>query len=276
MKIYEYKGKESEHKGELSQINRIINIIINWGKETGKEWIYFIRNTNYINQGLNIVGNTGEWSGEVDLLAITNNMFIIMELKNIIAQVKGQTVKGLWGIKHSSENKYWYKNDYYIQCSRMKTYFSRNYYPNVILPLLDYESKLRPDVLLIFRDGSNFKISFVPVREYNDELYNELHNKLHENDIHFFEGLFWYDDSQKQYTLKTKLRNNKEVMNRLHHILNYCEYKDRNLKWFHVITESQLVELLPQLGSDSFRINEQTMDKIIEDFKLIKENERVV
>jgi hypothetical protein len=276
MKITEYYGHKNNNIKELDQIHRVKNIIIEWGINNSLDALYFFNNVNYANEGLGFGWNNLEWNGEIDLLALSHNHFIIFELKNKKGIIKGQTKSGLWGIKYTDHEKYLYENDYYSQCSRMKAFFSQNYWINKIQPKLKECSKLRPDVLLVFNTGSdlsNFK--YTPPHKIGISEYKTILDKLTiQTDREFIKSNFHYDEEQKAYIINygTKIIDD----NKLGLIYNYCGIESRVKKWFHVITEDDISMILPNLGSNSFNINQEIVKMMVQDFNLIKANEHFV
>ena len=150
MKIFEYIGSENSYRKENYQINRVEKIIIEWAKGNHVENIWFFRNVNYFHKSFGLRWSNQEWNGEIDLLFICEHHFVVFELKNKKGAVKGQTQKGIWSIQYYGSNEFIDEKDYFKQCSRMKTFFSQDYYPKKILSKIDQEYKLRHDVLLVF------------------------------------------------------------------------------------------------------------------------------
>ena len=272
MKIYEYIGSESCYKKEIIQINRIIKIIIEWAKEINLEKCFFFKNVNYYHKGLGVKWNRQIWNGEIDLLFISKNHFIVFELKNKKGTIIGQTNKGPWKIKYHDSDMFIEENDYFMQCSKMKVFFSSNYYPQRILRKIDKEYKLRPDILLVFLNGSDTsQIFYSPPVKYTTEEWYSILNKISNEDKNFMEKNFHYEKIRD--IININFNNERIDSNRLKSILDSCNYEYRVVKWFHVITEDRLKELLPNLGSDSYEFDKNIIDIMVKDFNLILDKE---
>jgi hypothetical protein len=267
MEIIEYSGMESIHPKENDQIIRIENIIIEWAKESKLEYIYFFKNVNYFHKSLELKWNRESWNGEIDLLLICEHHFVIFELKNKKGIIKGKTQHSPWQIKYHDSNEYIEERDFFIQCSKMKAFFSLDYYPKKILPKIDMQYKLRPDVLLVFLDGSDTSnVIFSPPVNFTVEEYYRILEKTNEEDKFFMEMNFYYSKIKDKFIINYK--NEIVDTERLRKILNLCDYPDRVSKWFHVITEDKIKTLLPNLGSDSFRFDKEIINMMIKDFQL--------
>jgi hypothetical protein len=157
----------------------------------------------------------------------------------------------------------------------MKTFFSQNYWINNIQPNVKEESKLRPDILLIFQNGSdlsNFK--YTPSHKIVVKDYDKILKMTNKKDKNFMNQNFHYDNQQKAYLVNYGANLIDE--DNLEYIYNYCGINNRVKKWFHVLTEDKLNKLLPFLGSDSFMITYKIINILVKDFKLIKANEHFV
>ncbi len=275
MKVFEYIGSESNHKKEQSQIARIEKMIIEWGKEANLTDIWLFKNVNYFHKSLGLNWNKQSWNGEIDLLLISKNHFVIFELKNKKGVVSGQTHQGKWKIKYYDASTYTEEKDYFMQCSKMKVFFSRNYYPKKILPKIDVEYTLRPDVLLVFLDGSDVSNIFYgpPVRFKVDEWYSIL-SKLNDEDKDFMESNFHFE--KKRDIININFGGAPIDLKRVKTILEFCDYEERVSKWFRVITESKIKELLPNIGADTFEFNEQIVGLLVKDFHLKLDKEYCV
>ena len=272
MIVSEFIGNNNNNEKEQNQINRVKDTVIKWGSQCNFTEMYIFFNINYFHEGLNIELNSDEWNGEIDMIVLCRNYFIIFELKNKKGIIKGQTKKGPWKVKYENYERFMSEKDYYSQCSRMKIFFSRNYWPKNIQPNIMEESKLRPDVLLIFQKGSdlsNFK--YTPPQKISVKDYDMIIKKVNKKDRNFMEENFHYDDQQNKYSANYGSNIIDEDI--LERIYNYCGIENRVKKWFHVLTEDKLSELLPFLGSDSFKITDKIINIFIKDFKLIKTNE---
>jgi hypothetical protein len=272
MIVTEFIGYNNNDAKELNQINRVKDIVIKWGSQCNFTEMYIFFNINYFHEGLNVEWNSDEWNGEIDMIVLCRNYFIIFELKNKKGIIKGQTKRGQWKVKYENHERFKSERDYYSQCSRMKTFFSRNYWPkNIQLNIME-KSKLRPDVLLIFQNGSDLSnVKFTPSKKIIVEDYNKILEKVNKKDANFMKQNFHYDDQQKIYLVNYGVDLIDEDI--LERIYNYCGMENRVKKWFHVLTEDKLGELLPFLGSDSFMITDKIVNILIKDFKLIKTNE---
>ena len=234
--------------------------------------MYILQNVNYYNEGLGLKWNSNEWNGEIDMIVLCKNHFIIFELKNKKGIVKGCTKKGLWGIKYKDNDNFKYEKDFYSQCSRIKAYFSQNYWPKNIQSNIDMNSKLRPDVLLVFNNGCDLsKIKFTPMHKIDKNDYKIIINGNIEEYKIFMKSNFHYDDEQKSYLLNYGVNLIDEEI--LEIIFNTYGIENRVKKWFHVLTEDSLYDLLFSLGSDSFEITDYIFNILIKDFNLIKTNE---
>ena len=275
MEIIEYIGNNCEDKKEISQINRIKDILISWAKNANLDKIWIFTNVNYYHKGLGLKWNHIEWNGEIDLLLISKNHFIIFELKNKKGVIKGQTQNGYWKIKYYDSNNYVEEKNYFIQCSRIKAFFSLNYYPKKVLPKIRLDYKLRPDILLIFLNGSDTSDIFFtpPTKFYTDEYYGII-NMISNEDRKFMEENFHYE--KKRDIININFNEERIDLKNLKRILDSCNYEDRISKWFHVLTEEKVIDLLPNLGSDSFIFNKEIIEIFVEDFKLKLSNEYVV
>jgi hypothetical protein len=273
MKIFEYNGINN-YKHEQEQIKRVETILIKHGKDANLPFMAFLKNANYFNAGIVTKGMNKSWNGEVDLICVSEHHFIIFELKNKKGNVKGQMRKiGKWFIKYHDKEQYMPQNNYFMQCSKMKTYFAQGYFKQERWPQINDEIKVWPHVLLVFQDGSDLsEIEYCPPVTYDIDEYEEILRGITEEHKCFMKEHFHYNEIRK----KMEINEGGNIDNELKAILESCNYTYRVKKWLHVVTESGITNILPETGSASFTFNENVVRKIAKDFNLVGSNEYFV
>ncbi|GHV21200.1 hypothetical protein FACS189494_06260 [Spirochaetia bacterium] len=85
------------------------------------------------------------------------------------------------------------------------------------------------------------------------------------------EDNFYFNKSQDVFRVK----NSEKLIDydKLKSILKTCNYKDRVTKWFKVITEDDIINLLPNLGSNTFVFDNDIINMMVKDFNLILKKE---
>lgn len=124
MEVNEYIASESKYVKESIQIGRVNNIIVDWAKENGLEYIWFFRNVNYYHKSLGLKWSHKDWNGKIDLIFISDHHFVILELKNNKGVIIGKTQNVDWKIKYYESDEFIIEKKYFTQCSKMKAYFS--------------------------------------------------------------------------------------------------------------------------------------------------------
>ena len=107
---------------------------------------------------------------------------------------------------------------------------------------------------------------FCPSIKFKTEEYYSILDKIGNEDKLFMENNFHYE--KQRDLIIVNYRDERIDSSRLKRILDLCNYHDRISKWFHVITEDQIKLLLPNLGSESFRFDNEIVNIMISDFKL--------
>jgi len=269
MNEYYFFGDEVASIYEAKQIHTALETVKTWALKSKQPFVAFLRNFNYSHPGLGRPWNSIKWDGEIDLLIIMRNHFIIMEFKSKKAIVFGRTQLGNWQVQYDDINSPIEEKDYFTQCSKEKAFFSQEYYPKRFVQKIDRHklSKLRPDVLLVFKDGSDLSnIWYVPPVRFDKNDFEMILKSVSRQAKDFLDKRFYYNPQRNVYMNKEK--QDDVFLKQLEKALNEVNYENRVKKWFKVITESELFNLIENLGGTSFNFSEEDLVYFENDFKL--------
>ena len=268
MEILKYKQKDFASISEKMQSARIMSIIQTWANKRDEPFLGFYSNIEYFHAGVGEVWNSSRWKGEIDLIAVMRHHFLIIEMKSKKATIKGRTQKGQWEVKYDDTSEFRIEKDYFTQCSQMKTFFSQRYYPDYFInsELSRKDSKLVPDVLLIFKEGSDLSnVWFTPPIKFEKDEFIEMLSRLSEEDQEYLKNNYYYNELRNRFIVTNS--QNDDFLHKLEIILAKIEYENRVAKWFRVLNENDLEITLDKCGSEKFEFCVDDLNIIATHFK---------
>ena len=254
-------------KHEIEQANRVKQMIIDFASQHNWEFVYFFEavpyHCNYNRDRVN------DWMGEVDLLVLSKHHFIVFELKQKIGYIRGTTRNRSTMVQYPGQSNLHREKSFFHQCSRMKYYFSQEYYPEIFKPREECrkDQLLHPDVVLLFPNSTKIDFWYTPPLRYDTEEFNKLINSCKSiDDRDFLKNYFDWDSRGAIHRYNQKAV--KKDLIKLENIFDRTDLIKRVEKWFYCITEEKISEKLISMGSDTFIFTPNDGMEFAADFQL--------